>query len=79
MKQIDALIALHFYNDYVDEINGNNSEALICIIQKDLAGLKECLDFLLEWRKDNDDLRFPKQDYQEAMEYFIKKLEKEVK
>ena len=75
----EALESLHFDGDYIDIINANNSEALICIVKKDLNGLKECLDFLKEWRKDNDDLRFPKQDYQEAMEYFIKKFEKESK
>ena len=75
----EALESLHFDGNYIDIINANNSEALICIVKKDLDGLKECLDFLKEWRKDNDDLRFPKEDYQKAMEYFIKKFEKEVK
>lgn len=78
MNKEEALQALCFNGGYIDEINSINSEALICIVKKDLNGLKGCLDFLKEWRKDNDDLRFSKSDYQKAMEYFIKKLEKEL-
>lgn len=73
----EALESLHFDDYLIDIINANNSEALICIVKKDVEGLKDCLDFLKEWRKDNDDLRFPKEDYQKAMEYFIKKFEME--
>lgn len=77
MTEQEALMSLGFNGGYIDEINSMNSEALICIIKKDLEGLKWCLEDVKQWRKENDDLHFPKSDYQKAMEYFIKKFEKE--
>lgn len=79
MTEKEALLSLGFYNGYIDEINLNNSNALICIARKDLYGLEDCLDWLKKWRKENDDLEFRKSDYQLAMEYFIKKFKKEIK
>ena len=79
MTEEELLLSLVFYDGYIDEINLNNSMALIHIAQKDLVGLEDCLDWLKKWRKENEDLKFAKSDYQLAMEYFIKKLRKELK
>ena len=74
MTEEEALQALKFHFEYVDEININNSDALVYIVKKDLDGLKDCLDYLIKWRKEWDDLKFPKADYQKAIELFIQKF-----
>lgn len=79
MTEDEALLFLGFYDGYIDEINLINSTALINIARKDLYGLEDCLNCLKKWRKENDDLKFRKPDYQLSMEYFIKKFKKELK
>lgn len=76
MNRKDALSALEFWPGYIDEINYINSEALIAIVNKDLEKLKYHLYTLILWRCNNDDILLHKVDYQEAIEYFIDKLEK---
>ena len=79
MTEEDALLSLGFCDRYIDEINLINSMALINVARKDLVGLEDCLNCLKKWRKENDDLKFCKSNYQLAMEYFIKKFKRGVK
>lgn len=63
------------YNPYfIKNINRIISSAMFCIATKDCEGLEIHLNQLIEWRKETGDIDFPKQDYQKAIEYFLKKF-----
>lgn len=71
------LNTLRFNNYYINEINTINSDALIAIASGDIEGLEACLGALKYWRETSGDSGFPKEDYQIAMEYFLKKMKGE--
>ena len=68
------LRTLRFNTYYSNEINIFNSDALIAIASGDIEGLESCLGALKHWRVTSGDSVFPKEDYQIAMEYFLKKM-----
>lgn len=68
------LSTLRFNTYYSNEINIFNSDALIAIASGDIEGLEACLGALKHWRETSGDSSFPKEDYQIAMEYFLKKM-----
>lgn len=72
--ELKYLSCLKYHPSFIENINRINSDALFCIVAKDCEGLETCLNNLIKWRKQTGDIDFPKQDYQEAMEYFLKKF-----
>lgn len=72
--ELKYLSYLKYQPSFLENINRINSDALFYIAAKDCEGLENCLNQLIEWRKQTGDIDFSKQDYQKAMEYFLKKF-----
>lgn len=72
--ELKYLSFLKYHPSFIENINRINSDALFFIAAKDSEGLENCLNQLIEWRNQTGDIDFPKQDYQKAMEYFLKKF-----
>lgn len=76
MNKKQALEALKYNEEYIEEIHHINSNALVAIIEKDVAKLKELkeeIEYLCEnWRYYPDSPN--KLEYYKAIKYFIKEL-----
>ena len=72
--ELKYLSCLKYHPSFIEDINRINSNALFYIVAKDCEGLENCLNQLIEWRKQTGDIDFSKQDYQKAIEYFLKKF-----
>ena len=80
MNKKQALEALKYNAEYIEEIHHINSNALVAIVEKDVAKLKELkedIELLCEnWAYYPDSPN--KLEYYKAIKYFIKELEKGV-